>query len=84
MAVEHPALGGDQRALAGKGRLQGERLGLGQVRHALHIIGLGLVHYGVQARQLSVIGRHHQLAAAVVIDLVAIQEGVEAPPTQDA
>jgi hypothetical protein len=39
---------------------------------------------GLDPLDLGLVGGHDQLAAFAVVDLVAVEEGVERPPTLDA
>ncbi|MCY1250784.1 hypothetical protein D9M72_644580 [compost metagenome] len=43
-----------------------------------------LLEDGLDARDLSLLGRHDQLAAFPMVDLVAAQEVIERPPSLDA
>ncbi len=77
MAVEHAALVGGDRRHGGKGRLQFARRLSRQPFDPFHAIGHGLGEDGVQARDVAVVGRHHQLAAPIEGDRMVLQEGVE-------
>ena len=67
-----------------QGRFQRARLGAGQVRQVLDLVGHGLVEDGLDARNLALFRRHDQLAAFAVIDLVTVQKGVEGAASLDA
>ncbi len=84
VAVEHPALGRQNGGVSVQLRLQRSRLDAGQVLEALNAVGRGLLEDGLDAFDLSFLGRHDQLAAFPMIDLAAFQEVIEGAPSPDA
>ena len=84
VAVEHTALGGQQRRLDPQLGLHRQGLSRREPLHAFHVVGDRLIKDGVQPLDLVRLGRDDQLAALPVLDLVAFQKGIEGAPPLDA
>ncbi len=84
VAVEDAALRRQQRRHRVQARFHGHGLGAGQGLHAFDVVGLGLATDRLEPLDLGVLGRHHQLAALAVGDVVGVQEGVEGASAGDA
>ena len=64
-------------------RLQRAGLGTGQMFEPLDAVGRRLLEDGLDPLDLSVVGRDDQLAAFAIVDLVAVEKGIERPPPLD-
>ncbi|MNQ92181.1 hypothetical protein D3C85_1075980 [compost metagenome] len=84
MAVEQAALRRQDGGVGVQFRLQRPRLGAGQMFQPLDAVGRRLPEDGLDALDLGLFGRHDQLAALPVVDLVAAQKVIEGAAPLDA
>ena len=83
VAVEDPTLGRQDGGMGVEARLERPGLRAREMLQPLDAVGGGLDEDGLDPLDLSVVGRDDQLAAFAIVDLVAVEKGIERAPSLD-